>query len=122
MFLIADAFAQAGAPAAPGGMEAVIQLIGPFLIIIPIIYFLIIRPQQRMRKQHDDMLTAIAKGDTIVTAGGLVGKVKGVAEDELRIELAPNVEVRLLRRSVAEVRNKTAPAPANDSKPAKTAQ
>lgn len=122
MFLIADAFAQAGAPAAPSGMDAVIQLIGPFLIIIPIIYFLIIRPQQRVRKQHDDMLTAIAKGDTIVTAGGLIGKVKGVAEDELRVELAPNVEVRLRRGSVAEVRNKTAPAPANDSKPAKTAQ
>lgn len=122
MFLIADAFAQAGTPAAPSGMDAVIQLIGPFLIIIPIIYFLIIRPQQRVRKQHDDMLTAIAKGDTIVTAGGLIGKVKGVAEDELRVELAPNVEVRLRRGSVAEVRNKTAPAPANDSKPAKTAQ
>jgi preprotein translocase subunit YajC len=122
MFLIADAFAQAGAPAGPSGMDAVIQLIGPFLIIIPIIYFLIIRPQQRMRKSHDDMLTAIAKGDTIVTAGGLIGKVKGVADDELRVELAPNVEVRLRRGSVAEVRNKTAPPPANDSKPAKTAQ
>jgi preprotein translocase subunit YajC len=122
MFLIADAFAQSGAPAAPGGVDSIIGLIGPFLIIIPIIYFLIIRPQQRLRKQHDDMLTGIGKGDTIVTAGGLIGKVKGVAEDELRVELAPNVEVRLRRGSVSEVRNKTAPAPANDSKPAKTAQ
>jgi preprotein translocase subunit YajC len=123
MFWIAEAYAQAaGAPAGPSGIEAMIQLIGPFIIIIPIIYFMIIRPQQRMRKQHADLLAGIAKGDTIITAGGLIGKVKGVADDELRIELAPNVEVRMLRGSVAEVKNKTAPAPANDSKPAKTAQ
>jgi preprotein translocase subunit YajC len=122
MFLIADAYAQATAPGAPNGIEAVIQLIGPFVIIIPIIYFLIIRPQQRARKQHAEMLAAIRKGDTVVTTGGLVGKVKGVAEDELRIELAPNVEVRLLRGSIADVRNRGEPAAANDSKPAKTAQ
>ncbi len=123
MFWIAEAYAQAaGAPAGPSGIEAIIQLIGPFIIIIPIIYFLIIRPQQRMRKQHADLLASITKGDTIVTAGGLIVKVKGVADDELRIELAPNVEVRMLRGSVAEVKNKTAPAPANDAKPAKTAQ
>jgi preprotein translocase subunit YajC len=122
MFWIADAYAQAaGAPAGPTGIEAVIQLIGPFIIIIPIIYFLIIRPQQRMRKQHADLLASITKGDTIITAGGLIGKVKGVADDELRIELAPNVEVRMLRGSVAEVKNKSTPAPANDSKPAKSA-
>ncbi len=67
------------------------------------------------------MITSVKKGDTIVSAGGLVGKVKGVADDEIRVELAPNVEVRLLRGSIAEVRNKSEPAPANDSKPSKPA-
>ena len=68
------------------------------------------------------MIGAVRKGDTIVSAGGLIGKVKAVADDEVRVELSPNVEVRLLRGSIAEVRNKSEPAPANDSKPAKSAQ
>ncbi|MEJ0022969.1 MAG: preprotein translocase subunit YajC [Alphaproteobacteria bacterium] len=95
--------------------------IAPLLLILPLLYFMMIRPQQRRMKAHTDMITSVKKGDTIVSAGGLVGKVKGVADDEIRVELAPNVEVRLLRGSIAEVRNKSEPAPANDSKPSKPA-
>jgi preprotein translocase subunit YajC len=121
--LITDAFAQAAGPAgATGGMEAVLVNIGMLAVILGLFYFILIRPQQRRMKAHTDMITALRKGDTIVTAGGLVGKVKSVADDEVRVELAPNVEVRLLRGSIAEVRNKGEPAPANDSKPAKSAQ
>lgn len=121
MFFISDAFAQAaGAPGAPTLDQMFIQ-IAPLLLILPLLYFMMIRPQQRRMKAHQDMIAAVRKGDTIVSAGGLVGKVKGVADDEVRVELAPNVEVRLLRGSIAEVRNKGEPAPANDSKPSKPA-
>ena len=64
------------------------------------------------------MVAALKKNDVIVTSGGLIGKVKSVADDEVRVELAPNVDVRVLRHTIAEVRSKTDPAPANDSKPA----
>ncbi|MEJ0024222.1 MAG: preprotein translocase subunit YajC [Alphaproteobacteria bacterium] len=121
MFFVTDAFAQAaGAASAPTFDQYLIQ-IAPLLLILPLLYFMMIRPQQRRMKAHTDMITAVKKGDTIVSAGGLVGKVKGVADDEIRVELAPNVEVRLLRGSIAEVRNKSEPAPANDSKPSKPA-
>lgn len=121
MFFVTDAYAQAaGAAAAPTFDQYLLQ-IAPLLLILPLLYFMMIRPQQRRMKAHNDMIGAVKKGDTIVSAGGLIGKVKGVADDEVRVELAPNVEVRLLRGSIAEVRNKAEPAPANDSKPSKPA-
>lgn len=121
MFFVTDAYAQAApAAGAPTFDQFLIQIL-PLLLILPLLYFMMIRPQQRRMKAHQDMITAVKKGDTIVSAGGLVGKVKGVADDEVRVELAPNVEVRLLRQSIAEVRNKGEPAPANDSKPSKPA-
>jgi len=89
-----------------------------FLIIIVFFYFLILRPQQKRVKTHQEMIGAIKRGDTVVTAGGLIGKVKGVQDDEVRIELAPNVEVRAVRSTISDVRNKSEPAPANDTKPA----
>jgi preprotein translocase subunit YajC len=64
------------------------------------------------------MLAALKKNDVVVTQGGLIGKVKSVAEDEVRLEFGPNVEIRVVRAAIAEVRSKTDPAPANDSKPA----
>ena len=118
---ISDAFAQdayaqaAGASADP--MTAALVQLAPLVLIIIVFYFLLIRPQQRRLKAHQEMIKALQRGDTIVTSGGLIGKVKSVADDEVRVELAPNVEVRVVRGTVAEVRNKGAPAPANDSKP-----
>ena len=66
----------------------------PLLLIFVVFYFLLIRPQQQARKRHMDMVGALKKGDVVVTSGGLIGKVKSVAEDEVRVELAPNVDVR----------------------------
>ncbi|MFZ4603625.1 MAG: preprotein translocase subunit YajC [Caulobacterales bacterium] len=114
--LVSDAFAQA-AGGAPDPMTAALVQLAPLVLIIIVFYFLLIRPQQRRLKAHQDMIKALQRGDTIVTSGGLIGKVKAVADDELRVELAPNVEVRVVRGTVAEVRNKGAPAPANDAKP-----
>lgn len=119
MFFISDAYAQAAGAAAetPGIGEVLLQ---QAMLIVPIgllFYFLLIRPQQRRAKEQQAMLNAIAKGDTIVTTGGIIGKVKSVADDELRVEIAPNVDIRLERYAIATVRNRTAPAPANDAKP-----
>ena len=117
---ITDAYAQTAAGAAGAGdpTMALIMNIAPFALMFGVFYFLIIRPQQQQRKKLQDAITAIKKGDVIVTSGGLVGKVRSVADDELRVELAPNVEVRLMRYAVGEVRSKTEPAPANDTKSA----
>lgn len=113
---ISQAYAQT--PAAGGGdMTSVLIGIAPYLLIFVVFYFLLIRPQQQARKRHVDMIANLKRGDIVVTSGGFIGKIKSVADDEARVELAPNVEVRVVRATIAEVRSKTDPAPANDSKP-----
>jgi preprotein translocase subunit YajC len=111
---ISDAFAQA--PAGGGSTTDLIMSMAPLVLVLVVFYFLLIRPQQQARKRHMDMIGALKKGDVVVTSGGLIGKVKSVQDDEVRIELGPNVEVRAVRATIAEVRSKTDPAPANDSK------
>jgi len=112
---VTPAFAQAAA--APGAADYLTSLM-PILLIIPIFYFLIIRPQQKKVKEQQNMLTAIRRGDTIVTNGGLIGKVVRVKEDagELEVELAENVRVKLVRSMVADVRTKAEPVNDNASK------
>ena len=113
---ISSAYAQT--VAGPDPTIGLIMQIAPLILIFVVFYFLLIRPQQAARKKHMEMVAALKKNDVIVTSGGLIGKVKSVADDEVRVELAPNVDVRVLRHTIAEVRSKTDPAPANDSKPA----
>jgi preprotein translocase subunit YajC len=111
------AFAQAaGASGQPDGAASLIMNIVPFLLIFVIMYFLVIRPQQRRLSEHRKLVASIKRGDTVVTSGGLIGKVDRVEEDELRVELAPSVIVRVVRSTVTDVRVKGEPAPANDSK------
>ncbi len=112
---ISDAYAAAGGVDPGSGL--LMQLL-PLVLVLVVFYFLLIRPQQQARKRHMEMIAALKKNDVVVTSGGLIGKVKSVAEDEVRLELSPNVEVRVVRGTIAEVRSKTDPAPANDSKPA----
>lgn len=112
---ITEAYAQAGGAAGDPTGGAFMQLI-PLVLIFIVFYFLLIRPQQQARKRHVDMVAALKKGDVIVTAGGLIGKVRSIADDEIRVELNANVEVRVVRATIAEVRSKSEPAPANDSK------
>jgi preprotein translocase subunit YajC len=111
---ISNAYAQGAAAGGGDGMGGLVMLV-PYLLIFIVFYFLLIRPQQQARKRHMDMVAALKKGDVVVTSGGLIGKVKSVADDELRVELSPNVEVRVIRSAIGEVRSKTDPAPANDS-------
>lgn len=112
--LLSSAAAQdGGAPAAPGLLETLF----PFLIILPIFYFLIIRPQQTARKKHIAMVDAVKRGDTVVTAGGLVGKVTKVGEGaEITVKVAENVEVQVMRATLSDVRAKGEPTKAEDGK------
>jgi preprotein translocase subunit YajC len=75
-----------------------------------VFYFLLIRPQQRKMKAHQDMLKKVGKGDTVITSGGLIGKVVKVVDDnELQVEVGENVKVRILRTGIADVRAKGEP-------------
>ncbi len=105
---VTPAFAQ-GAPAAAGGADFMIQLL-PFLLIFVIMYFLILRPQQKRVKAHQEMIKNVRRGDTIVTAGGIIAKVVKVTDDsEVQIEIADNVRARLSRGMISEVKTKGEP-------------
>jgi len=80
----------------------------PLLLLFGIFYFLLIRPQQQRIKTHQQMVEAVRRGDTVVTAGGLIGKLAKVKDDgELMVEIADNVQVRVLKSTLTEVRAKS---------------
>jgi preprotein translocase subunit YajC len=102
----APAFAQAG-----GDPMAAFTSFVPLILIFAIMYFLLIRPQQKKVKEHQKMVAALRRGDQVVTQGGLIGKVVKVKDDgELEVELAENVKVRVIQNTVAQVLSKTEPA------------
>jgi preprotein translocase subunit YajC len=102
------AFAQA-AGGTPGAGD-IIGFIFPMVAIMGVFYFLMIRPQQRKAKEQADILKQVTRGDTIVTHGGLIGKVIKVIDDnELQVEIGENVKVRVLRQGIADVRAKGEP-------------
>ena len=105
--MITPAFAQGAA--APGG-DMILQFV-PFVLIFVIMWILIIRPQQRRVKDHREMINNVRRGDTVVTSGGIVGKVTRVFEEanELEVEIADGVKVKLVRGMIAEVRTKGEP-------------
>ena len=105
--MISPAFAQG--IGASGGSDMLVSLL-PFVAIFVIMYLLILRPQQRRQKQHQDMVKNVRRGDNVVTSGGLVGKVTKVVDDEqVEIEIAEGVRVRQLKSMVSEVRAKGEP-------------
>ena len=106
------------AQAAPGAFDMLNSLIVPTMLIIGIMYFLMIRPQQKRLKEHRDMVAAIRRGDTIVTSGGIIGKVTKVEDQELQVEIADGVRIKLLRSTISEVRGKGEGAPAAKAKAA----
>ena len=106
--LISTAYAQtAGAGPAGGGL---LEMLLPLALIMLIFYFLLIRPQQKRLKEHRNLIAAIRRGDTVVTSGGLIGKVTKVADDELQVEVSEGVRLRVVRGTIAEVRGKAEPA------------
>ena len=104
------------APASPGG-GALIAQIFPLILIGFIFYFLIFRPQNQRIKKHRALLESVVRGDTVVTSGGLIGKVVKATDDELTLDLGEGTKVKCVRTMVADVRGR--PEPANDT-PAKT--
>jgi preprotein translocase subunit YajC len=112
-----SAFAQAAAPAGGGMMEILTSLM-PILLLVVIFWLLIFRPQQKRLKAQQAMLAAIRRGDTVVTTGGIVGKVtKAVDGEDLEVEIAQGVKVKLVRGMISDVRSKAEPVNDN-AKPA----
>lgn len=108
--------AYAQTAAGPDGMATALIQFVPLIAIFVIFYFLLIRPQQRRAKAFQEMVAGVKKGDEVVTAGGLIGKVTKVADNEIEVELGPNNRVRVRKGMLAEVSGRTAPSPANDAK------
>jgi preprotein translocase subunit YajC len=107
MNFISPAYAQGVTGGA--GMDTIMQL-APFGIILIIMYFLILRPQQRRAKEHQNLIKNVRRGDTIITSGGIIGKVTKATDDsEVEVEIAQNVKIRLLRQMITDVRAKTEP-------------
>jgi preprotein translocase subunit YajC len=102
---ITPAYAQA----TPGAGDFV-GMILPLVMIMVVFWFLLIRPQQKRTKEHQQMIGKVARGDTVVTSGGLIGKVSRVVDErELLVEIADNVKVRIARTGIADVRAKGEP-------------
>lgn len=108
--MITPAFAQAAQGAAEPNF--LFQLL-PFILIFGIIYFLILRPQKKRMEDHRKMVEGVRRGDTVVTSGGIVGKVSKVLEgtDEIEVEIADNVKVKVVKTTLSSVRSKSEPVP-----------
>ena len=101
---ISSAIAQT-APAAAGGTDMMSTLTGmlPLVLMFVVLYFVMIRPQMKKQKEHRAMIDALAKGDEVATAGGLLGKVTKMGDSYLTLEIATNVEVQLQRSAIVQV-------------------
>ena len=98
--MVATAYAQGagGASAQPGALES---LLIPLVGFMAIMYFLMIRPQQKRQKEHNRMLAALKKGDEIVTAGGIIGKIRSVSETFVTIEVSQNNAIKVMKSSIS---------------------
>ena len=104
--LVTPAFAQGS----PLGSDSLLVTMLPFVLIFVIMYFLILRPQQKRVKEHGELVKNLRRGDTVVTSGGLVGKVTKVVDDEqIEVEIADGVRIRQMRQMVTGVRAKSEP-------------
>ncbi len=104
--IVTPAFAQG---VGAGGGNMLMSLL-PFALIFVIMYFLILRPQQKKAKQHQEMVKNMRRGDSVITSGGLMGKITKVVDDnEIEVEVSDGVRVRQMRGMIAEVRAKGEP-------------
>jgi preprotein translocase subunit YajC len=101
---ISSAFAQTAPAAAAGGdMQSTLMNMLPLVLMFVVLYFVMIRPQMKKQKEHKSMIDALAKGDEVATAGGLLGKVVKLADNAVTLEIATGVEVQLQRSAVVQV-------------------
>ena len=113
--LISPAYAQAAgaAPASGGAAGFFIQMV-PLILIFVIFWFLLIRPQQQRAKAHRAMIDAVKKGDSVVTGGGLIGKVTKVEDDKVEVEIATGVKVKVVKATLSDITPLGSGKPAND--------
>ncbi|MCO4091571.1 MAG: preprotein translocase subunit YajC [Sphingorhabdus sp.] len=107
------AFVILGAAAGGAGGSAFFVQLFPLLLIFVVFYLFLIRPQQKRAKAHEAKIAGVQKNDDVVTAGGLMGKVTKVADDHVEVEIAPNVRVKAVKSTIANVQSRNAKA-AND--------
>ena len=101
---ISSAFAQTAPAAAAGSdMQSSLMSMLPLVLMVVVLYFVMIRPQMRKQKEHRSMIEALAKGDEIVTSGGLLGKVTKMGDSYLNLEVANGVELQVQRSAVVQV-------------------
>jgi preprotein translocase subunit YajC len=101
---ISSAFAQtAPAAAAEGGMQSSLMSMLPLVLMFVVLYFVMIRPQMKKQKEHRAMIDALAKGDEVVTGGGLLGKVAKLTESTVSLEVANGVEIQIQRSAVVQI-------------------
>lgn len=110
---IPSAFAQTSGAAAPGGASFLVQLL-PLVLIFVVFYFLLIRPQQKKMKDHRATIDAVKKGDQVITAGGVVGKVLRVDDNYIDLEIATGVKVKVVKSTLSDVVQPGSIKPAND--------
>ncbi len=103
---ITPAYAQTAGGGAAGGLASFV----PLILIFIIMYFLLIRPQQKKLKEHKAMIESLRRGDVVVTQGGIIGKVVKVRDDEAEIEIANGVRVKVVKHTIQQVMNRTEPA------------
>jgi preprotein translocase subunit YajC len=94
---------------------ALIMNIAPILLLLVLFYFMLIRPQQKRMKEHQNMIANLKRGDMVELSSGLIGKVVRVEDGEVGLEVAQGVTVKVVKSMIAVVRTKGAPAPANDT-------
>ena len=99
---ISNAYAQA-APAAGGDLTSSLTSMLPLVLMFVVLYFIMIRPQMKKQKEHRAMIDALAKGDEVATAGGLLGRVTAIGEGNLTVQIATGVEVQMQRSAVVQV-------------------
>jgi preprotein translocase subunit YajC len=104
---VSPAFAQSASPA----MDPFSGLLIPMLLMLGIFYFFLIRPQSQRAKEHKARMDAVRRGDTVVTSGGMVGRVLKVSDtsDEVEVELADNLKIRVIKSTLMDVRSKGEP-------------
>ncbi|HXQ17884.1 MAG TPA: preprotein translocase subunit YajC [Caulobacteraceae bacterium] len=103
------------APAAGGGgLQDMVLQFAPLLFLLVAGYFLLIRPQQQRQREHVKRVSALKRGDTVVMSNGMLGKVVRVEDDEIGVEIAQNVTVKMIKSMVHDIRTRGEPAAAND--------
>jgi preprotein translocase subunit YajC len=104
--MISLAYAMGGGGGAGGGQSGGFGAFIPLILMFAIFYFLLIRPQQKKAKQHRELLSALKKGDRVVSSGGLHGVITGMSDDIVTMEIAPKVRVKVSRASISGVASK----------------